>query len=98
MLCSLEHPRVGRELHSEPRIFRDLLAVDPACRNRELIRSLLRVSILKQRGEERTQPSVGNRILDSPVEPVILPLPKTVKVIRHERLGGVLKSYSRKAA
>jgi hypothetical protein len=41
---------------------------------------------------------VGNRTLDSHEESVILPFPKTAKVVRHERLGGVLKSYARQAA
>jgi hypothetical protein len=29
---------------------------------------------------------------------VVLPFPKKAKVVHHERLGGLLKSYARKAA
>jgi hypothetical protein len=53
---------------------------------------------LKYHHTERPHQGVGNRTLDLPEEPVILPFPKTAKVVRHERLGGLLKSSSRMAA
>jgi hypothetical protein len=68
VLRSLGHPRVGRELHPGPRIFRDLLSAVAAAEIRELTRTRIH------------------------------PFPNKAKVVRHDRLGGLLKSYSRKAA
>ena len=53
--------------------------------------------------DERPHQSLGNRPLNAPREsesdePVILPFPKRGKVVCHERLGGLLKHYTRRAA
>ena len=53
--------------------------------------------------EERPHQSLDNRPLNAPEEsdsdkPVILPFPKRDEVVCHERLGGLLRHYTRRAA
>lgn len=92
---------MGRELHLKPRISRDLLAAVTATKIRELTRSRPRgatLAVFSGTASRTDSAASGNRTLDSPEEAVILPFPKKANVVRHEHLGGLLKSYTGKAA